>query len=74
VLAAVARRPVRFDDRCDYTGSPELLGNLARAVVCGAAGEIAGNAARSGDVPSGGVLARGASRCGAGVRGAARPL
>jgi hypothetical protein len=53
VLAAAAGRPVRLGDRCDYTGSPELLGNLARVVDCGAAGEIAGNAARSGDVPGG---------------------
>jgi hypothetical protein len=53
VLAAVARRPVRFGDRCDYTGCPELLGDLARAVDCGATGEFAGNTARSGDAPSG---------------------
>jgi hypothetical protein len=73
VLAAAARRPVRLGNRCDDTGSPELLGNLASAVECGAAGEIAGNAARSGDVSSGEVLARGASRRGAGVLGAVRP-
>jgi hypothetical protein len=79
MLAAAARWSARFGDRCDYTGSPELLGDLVRAVDWGAAGEIAGNAARSGDVPSGGVLgkARARPRCrdrrrGAGARGNAR--